>query len=244
MAKNDAILVDGIIDQRVDEAFPSSVRSEVFEYFCFEQVLKNYDLSPEEIESGWVDGRDDGGIDGFFTLINGHLFRDPEDFSWPKTNCEITVWILTCKHHDTFQQSPLNSLVASVAELFDLSIDRKELKGSALGQFSRPERRSMPPIDAWQLPVRRFGFAWHMFPEATSLQWSRTSRLAQIRSLRRSVRFSVRASANSTSSVPLNLSQCIGVQRNSRLSCPFVNVFLTGNRRTWCLPASRKLLVL
>lgn len=134
MAKNDAILVDGIIDQRVDEAFPSSVRSEVFEYFCFEQVLKNYDLSPEEIESGWVDGRDDGGIDGFFTLINGHLFRDPEDFSWPKTNCEITVWILTCKHHDTFQQSPLNSLVASVAELFDLSIDRKELKGS----YSRP----------------------------------------------------------------------------------------------------------
>jgi hypothetical protein len=46
---------------------------EVFAYFGFEQVLKDYDLSREEIESGWVDSRDDGGIDGFYTLVNGHL---------------------------------------------------------------------------------------------------------------------------------------------------------------------------
>ena len=53
MAKNDTILLDGIIDQRVTDGFPCGKRDEVFEYLCFEQVLKNYDLSRDEIESGW-----------------------------------------------------------------------------------------------------------------------------------------------------------------------------------------------
>ncbi len=130
MAKNDTILLDGIIDQRVAEECPSGKRDEVFEFLCFEQVLKNFDLSREEIESGWVDGRDDGGIDGFFTFVNGHLLRDPKNFSWPKASAEITVWVLTCKHHDTFQQAPLNSLYATVSELFDFSIDRQHFKGA------------------------------------------------------------------------------------------------------------------
>jgi hypothetical protein len=130
VAKNDTILLDGIIDQRVADTFPSGKRDEVFEFLCFEQVLKNYDLSREEIESGWVDGRDDGGIDGFFTFVNGHLLRDPKDFAWPRASAEITVWVLTCKHHDTFQQAPLNSLYASVSELFDFSIDRDHFKGA------------------------------------------------------------------------------------------------------------------
>ncbi len=130
MAKNDTVLLDGIIDTRIADGFPSGKRDEVFEYLCFEQVLKNYDLSRDEIESGWVDGRDDGGIDGFFTFVNGHLLRDPKDFAWPRASAEITIWVLTCKHHDTFQQAPLNSLYASITELFDFSVDRDHFKGA------------------------------------------------------------------------------------------------------------------
>jgi hypothetical protein len=130
MAKNDVVLLDGIIDERVAESAPSGKRDEVFEFFCFEQILKDYDLSRDEIESGWVDGRDDGGIDGVFTFVNGHLLRDPADFSWPKTHAEITTLVVTCKHHDTFQQAPLNALHASVSELFNLAADRKDLVGA------------------------------------------------------------------------------------------------------------------
>src|SRR5262249_42667267 len=102
-----------------------------FEYFCFEQLLKDYDLSRDEIESGWVDGRDDGGIDGWFTFVNGHLLHDHSDFSWPKTHAEITTLVLTCRHHNMFQQAPLNALHASVSELFNLAIDRKNLVGAS-----------------------------------------------------------------------------------------------------------------
>ena len=52
VAKNDSILIDGIIAQRVSEAVPSADKGEAFEYFSFEQILKNYDLSEEEFDVG------------------------------------------------------------------------------------------------------------------------------------------------------------------------------------------------
>jgi AIPR protein len=129
MPKNDALLLDGIVDDRIDGNLPSGRRDEVFEYLAFEQLLKDYDLSSEEILSGSVDGRNDGGIDGFFIFINGHLLIDPESFVWPKSGSKLEVWIITCKHHDTFKQAPLDNLAASISELFGLSLNAGQLKG-------------------------------------------------------------------------------------------------------------------
>lgn len=128
MAKNDKILIDGIIDERVENKIPSDKRDEVFEYFAFEQILKDYDLSHEELISGSVDGRNDGGIDGFYIFINGHLLVDLDKINWPKSGSTLELWLITCKHHDTFKQAPLDNLVASLTELFDLSIESNNLK--------------------------------------------------------------------------------------------------------------------
>jgi hypothetical protein len=75
MAKNDVLLLDGIIDDRVNARLPSEKRDEAFEYLSFEQATKDYDLSSEEILTGAIDGRGDGGIDGFFIFVNGHLLQ-------------------------------------------------------------------------------------------------------------------------------------------------------------------------
>src|SRR6266568_2908108 len=130
MAKNDVILLDGIIDQRLAECLPSRERDEVFEFLVLEETLKDYDLSRDEIESGWVDGRDDGGFDGVYILINGHLLEDSNDFAWPRTHASIDVWLITSKHHSTFLQVTLDAILASIQELFDLSRTRGELHGS------------------------------------------------------------------------------------------------------------------
>lgn len=128
MAKNDKILIDGIIDDRIDSKIPSDKRDEAFEYFAFEQILKDYDLSTDEIIQGSIDGRNDGGIDGFFIFVNGHFYSDTEKFNWPKSGSLLEIWIITCKHHDTFRQAPLDNLAASISELFDLAIEDKDLK--------------------------------------------------------------------------------------------------------------------
>ena len=130
MAKNDIILVDGILDQRISEKLPSDRRDEVFEYLVLEESLKQYDLTTEEIETGWIDGNGDGGIDGFYTLVNGHLLDDVADFAWPRANAAIDVWLFTCKHHATFQQATLDAVIATIQELFDFSLEDCELKGT------------------------------------------------------------------------------------------------------------------
>lgn len=130
MAKNDPILVDGIIEQRCSDGVPSNNVGEVFELFALEEILKDYDLTTDELSAGWIDGRDDGGIDGCYLFVNGHLLEDASDFIWPRSHASIEVWLITCKHHSTFQQAPLDLLYATVHELFDLSISTSNLKGN------------------------------------------------------------------------------------------------------------------
>ena len=48
MATNDKILLDGILDERVASHVPSDDRAEAFEFFVFEQMLKDADLSRDE----------------------------------------------------------------------------------------------------------------------------------------------------------------------------------------------------
>lgn len=128
MAKNDIILVDTLLQQRADVPVSRDL-GEVFEEFVLEQILKNFDLSQDEIKFGWTDGSHDGGIDGFYVFVNGRLLVDPTDFAWPRSAAEIQVYLITCKHHPTFQQAPLDAMLASVQELFDLSKQSSELAG-------------------------------------------------------------------------------------------------------------------
>ena len=129
MAKNDIVILDGIIDDEVSSKLPSNKRDEAFEYFATEQILKDSNPTKEEIVFRSIDGRNDGGIDGFYILVNGHFLSDAESFFWPRTSTELEVHLITCKHHDTFKQSPLDNIVATIFEIFDLSIDEKNLKG-------------------------------------------------------------------------------------------------------------------
>ena len=130
MAKNDRLLLDGIIDDRISIRLPSQKREEVFEYLAFEQILKDFDLSFDEILHGSIDGRQDGGIDGFFILVNGHLLQDPESIIWPRSSSELRLELITCKHHDTFRQATLDALIATITELFNFAIEDASLTGA------------------------------------------------------------------------------------------------------------------
>ncbi|MDA8245998.1 AIPR family protein [Acidithiobacillus sp.] len=130
MAKNDRFLLDGIVDDRVAARSPSDKRDEAFEYLAFEQVMKDFDLSNDELLSGWIDGRQDGGIDGFFILVNGHLLQDPEAFIWPRTGSDLRVFLISCKHHETFKQATLDAIVATLTELLDFGIEDASLQGA------------------------------------------------------------------------------------------------------------------
>ncbi len=127
MAQNDVVLLDSLLAKARSRFAAGLDDSEVLELFCFEQLLKDFDLSYEELESGWTDGTDDGGVDGFFILVDGQLATDDVLDHALRRSPEISVFLFSVRHADAFQQQPLNAVGASILELFDLRKSQDEL---------------------------------------------------------------------------------------------------------------------
>lgn len=121
MARNDVVLLDSLVTKARPQLGQTWDESELFELFSFDQILKDYEPSYEELESGWTDGSDDGGIDGFYVLIDGKVATDPSIEYAARRNPEIRAILFTVRHADTFGQQPLNALCSSIPELFDLT---------------------------------------------------------------------------------------------------------------------------
>lgn len=129
MGTNDTILIDGIIDEIITTNQLNDTKENrgiVFENFAISEILKNYDLTKEQIQDGLVDGGDDGGIDGLYFFVNGNYISDIST-TLPKTNAHLDIYVITCKHHSTYELKPLESVDSSLSELFDMSIKNSEL---------------------------------------------------------------------------------------------------------------------
>ncbi len=51
-------------------------QADYFEIFTFEQILKDYDLSYDELLMGRTSGGDDGGFDSIYLMINNELVTE------------------------------------------------------------------------------------------------------------------------------------------------------------------------
>jgi hypothetical protein len=121
MAKNDRIILDEILKQRQKEIDPAITASEFFELFTAEQVLKDSDLSYDEIDSGLVGDGGDGGIDAFYVLVNGELVQEDPDYSHLKKNIVLDLVIVQAKTSAGFQETPVERFITVSDDILDLS---------------------------------------------------------------------------------------------------------------------------
>ncbi len=121
MASNDKIILDQVLDQQRQAIAASLDPSKYFEVFTSEQILKDYDLSYDELEAGIVAGGGDGGIDSFYVFVNGELLHEDSDFSELKKNIAIEVFIIQSKTGISFTETALEKFIGVTDELFDLS---------------------------------------------------------------------------------------------------------------------------
>ena len=124
---NDQIILDQLIDQRRSEIGGNFSDDEFFEIFSAEQLLKDYDLSYDELLSGIVAGGNDGGIDSMYTLVNGELVVEDTDLGAFKRDLSVDVVFIQSKATSGFKEEPINKFTAAVRELLDLSIDLDSL---------------------------------------------------------------------------------------------------------------------
>lgn len=127
MARNDVVILDSLLEKAREKLGKASDDSELFELFSFEQVLKDYDLSYEELETGWTDGGDDGGVDGFYVLVDGRIATDDVIEYAARKSPSIDVHIFSVRRTDSFQLQPIDALFSSLSELLDLTKTEGEL---------------------------------------------------------------------------------------------------------------------
>ena len=123
MPSNDVILLNSILQKNKSAYGTRADDAEYFELFAMDSVLKNYELGLDELEDGWVDGSDDGGIDGFYVFIDGIFLSNQFENKRVRQEPTIEVFIFTVKSADAFKQPPVVSLISSLGELFNFQLD-------------------------------------------------------------------------------------------------------------------------
>ncbi len=96
------VLLESILKQQ-KALYPSLNEDDFFEVFCADNILLNYDLSSEEIQSGIVDNTKDGGVDAAYVLVNRVLVTEDYEFSAVKQPVEIEFFIIQAKNTASFQ---------------------------------------------------------------------------------------------------------------------------------------------
>jgi hypothetical protein len=121
MSQNDSIILDTIIDQYKTNLGSDLNDGEVFSFFACEQILKDFDLSIEEIKSGNIGDGNDGGIDGFFIFIDGEIIEEEiEDISSIRKNPEISLYIIQSKKNKSFSETVFDKLIVTTSQIFSL----------------------------------------------------------------------------------------------------------------------------
>ena len=129
MPSNDRIILDELLCQRQREVDPDAAASSFFEFFTADQVLKDFDLSYDEIESGLVGDGGDGGVDAIYLLVNGALVQGDSDYSNLKKEIAVELYILQSKMGSGFQETPIERFLTMSNDLFDLSTEVLTLSG-------------------------------------------------------------------------------------------------------------------
>lgn len=123
MAKNDGLLIDSILE---NVNYGGDIGTK-FEYFAIKEILKNFDLSEEELIDGIVDSGDDGGLDGIYYFVNDKYVTDFNNID-PKSALKFDLYILTCKHGEKYEMRLINDVASTLIELLDYSKDESDIK--------------------------------------------------------------------------------------------------------------------
>lgn len=122
------ILLNSII-AKAKSNYPAGLsEDDLFEFYCADNILINYDLDHTEIESGIVDGSRDAGVDAAYVFINTRLLTDDFDFNTVRQPVELELYIIQAKNQDSFKEGPIDKLSSSLPLLLDHTKQAKDLE--------------------------------------------------------------------------------------------------------------------
>ncbi|WP_293420361.1 AIPR family protein [Phreatobacter sp.] len=124
------ILLNSVLE-KLAPSYPSGLSDDdLFEFYCADNILANYDLDHTEVQSGIVDGSQDGGIDAAYVFVNRILLTEDFKFDTIKGPVEIELIVIQAKNVANFKEAPVDKLTASVPLLLSHDVDPKDLEAT------------------------------------------------------------------------------------------------------------------
>ncbi len=126
---NNQILIRECVAQEYEESASYENEAAYFEYFSASQVLKDYDLSDDEIESGIVGAGNDGGCDGMYIFLNKNIvLPDQIETITASKESKVEVIIIQAKRENSFGENAIMKWKTTVDNLLQLSNSLEEFR--------------------------------------------------------------------------------------------------------------------
>lgn len=162
MAQGDKFLLDKVLESQRIQIAKNLSDSDFFEFFVVNEVLKNYNLSYEEIEEGIIGGGSDGGIDGIYLFVDDELVGLDFDAKKAKNNAIIELAAIQAKTKSGFSEDTINKFNVSMRDLLDMDKHVKDLRtvyNNDLLGFIETYRNIVHEV-AIKFPVLKFRFLY------------------------------------------------------------------------------------
>ncbi|MGN3972001.1 hypothetical protein ACLD4N_22610, partial [Cronobacter sakazakii] len=120
---NDQIILEQILKDKKNELGTDIKDTEFFELYSASEILKDYDVTYDDIEYGIVGNGGDGGIDSIFTFVNGELQKEDTQLNTQVRKNHIELVIIQSKTSPTFKEDAIIKFRETIQDLFDLGND-------------------------------------------------------------------------------------------------------------------------
>lgn len=121
---NNQMLLKTCVEQEFSETTTYTNTNDYFEFFSSTQILKNYNLSDDEVENGIVGSGNDGGCDGIYVFLNGDLLTVDQIQNLSATKGSIlNLTIIQSKETASFKEATIMNWKAVSENLLNMSND-------------------------------------------------------------------------------------------------------------------------
>lgn len=118
---NDQIILAQIIEKKCAESDDALSVAEYFEIYSASEILKDHDLTYDDISYGIVGNGGDGGIDSIYTFLNGELIKEDTEINASQKKNHIELIIIQSKTSSSFKENAIFKFRESAQDLFNLA---------------------------------------------------------------------------------------------------------------------------
>lgn len=149
----DVRMLDAAVEERRLMRAAGWTKDKYFNLFVAEQLLKDLQLSDEELMSGLVDGGNDCGIDALYVLVNGNLVSEGFSYGLVGSQPLINLVLVQAKTSAGFSEAAIFKIASYLPKLLNPDRNEKEVANWCNAELRLASKRF---IDAYRILLTKF----------------------------------------------------------------------------------------